>query len=62
MPLIFLPAFVSAQIGSAEPKLKFRTDQPPEVVIEELVHPAPSSSEFRPFTLEMPILRRLWKL
>ena len=62
MPLIFLPAIVSAQIGTAEPRLKIEIDQLREPVIVELVHPAPSSSEFQPFMLERPMFRSLWKL
>ena len=59
---LIIPTFVAAHIGSAEPTFKLRIDQPQYVtVIEELAHPAPSSSsgDFEPYKLDRPVHRLL---
>lgn len=63
MPLIIMPVVMAAHIGSAEPTFKLRLEQYQRApVVAELVHSAPSSSEFQPFGLERPIFRPLEKL
>jgi hypothetical protein len=63
MPLIIIPVVIAAHIGSAEPTFKFRLEQYQRgAVVAELVHSAPSSSEFQSFGLERPIFRPLGKL
>jgi hypothetical protein len=62
MPVI-IPTIIAVHIESAESTFKPRINQPQAVtVIEDLVHSAPSSSEFQPFTFERPVYHPLWKV